>query len=301
MPPGDGPATGTGDPGELAEAEAVFHAARGRMFGIAYRMVGSVGEAEDILQEVWIRWQSCDRSQVLNPPAFLTTTTTRVAIDALRSARVHRETCVGPWLPEPVDTAGDPALGAERAEALEIAVLMLLEKLTPTQRAAYVLREAFDYPYEQIAEIIGRTKENARQAVSRARRLLAEERRVSVATAEHQRLLTAFVAAARSGDVSELEELFARDVVSFADGGGAVRASKFPVQGRRRVARYVRAFAGVFWSGAVVEPVEVNGRPAVRLSREGRTVAVVTVGATADGIDRLLWLMNPAKLTVLDA
>lgn len=165
------------DPAEDVEslqgAEAVFRNARGRMFGIAYRMLGSVSEAEDILQEVWIRWQTYDRSKVQNAQAFLATTTTRLAINVLQSARVRRETYVGPWLPEPVDTSGDPALGAERGEALEVAVLMLLEKLTPTERAAYVLRQAFDYPYEQIAEIIGQTNANVRQLVSRARKHLA--------------------------------------------------------------------------------------------------------------------------------
>ncbi|MFF1834506.1 RNA polymerase sigma-70 factor [Streptomyces sp. NPDC058231] len=285
----------------LEEAEATFQGVRGRMFGIAYRMLGSVSEAEDILQEVWIRWQSYDRSTVHNPQAFLATTTTRLAINVLQSARVRRETYVGPWLPEPVDTSSDPALGAERAEALEVAVLMLLEKLTPTERAAYVLREAFDYPYEQIAEIIGQTRANARQSVSRARKHLAAEKRASVGAAEHQRFLTAFVAAAQTGNVAVLEELFAEDVVSYADGGGAVRASKFPVMGRHRVARYVHAFADTFWSGATVEPVETNGRAAACLSRDGNVFAVVTVDVTAEGIDRVLWMMNPSKLAAMAA
>ncbi|MGW5277480.1 RNA polymerase sigma-70 factor [Streptomyces sp. NPDC004044] len=293
------------DPAEdaesLQEAEAVFRDVRGRMFGIAYRMLGSASEAEDILQEVWIRWQTYDRSKVQNAQAFLATTTTRLAINVLQSARVRRETYVGPWLPEPVDTSSDPALGAERGEALEVAVLMLLEKLTPTERAAYVLRQAFDYPYEQIAEIIGQTNANVRQLVSRARKHLAAEKRASVAADEHQRFLTAFVAAAQTGNVTALEELFAQDVVSYADGGGAVRASKFPVVGRHRVARYVHAFADTFWSGVTVEQVETNGRAAVRLYRDGNVFAVVTVGVNADGIDRLLWMMNPSKLAAMAA
>ncbi|WP_086726639.1 RNA polymerase sigma-70 factor [Streptomyces carpinensis] len=280
----------------LQQAEAVFSTARARMFGIAYRMMGSVSEAEDIVQEVWIRWQTYDRSTVRNPHAFLTTMTTRLAINALQSARVRRETYVGPWLPEPVDTSGDPALGAERGEALEVAVLMLLEKLTPTQRAAYVLREAFDYPYEQIAEVIGQTQANVRQLVSRARKLLAAEKRASVPAADHERFLTAFLAAAKTGNVTALEELFAQDVISYSDGGGAVRASKFPVTGRHRVARYVHAFADRFWTGVTVEPAQANGRPAMRLSRDGELFAVVTVSVTTDGIDRVLWMMNPSKL-----
>ncbi|TDD08412.1 RNA polymerase sigma-70 factor [Nonomuraea deserti] len=287
--------------GSLLEAEQAFQAVRGRLFGIAYRMLGSVSEADDLLQEVWIRWQTSDRRNVRNAEAFLATTTTRLAINVLRSARARRETYVGPWLPEPVDTAADPALGAERAEALEVAVLMLLERLTPTERASYVLREAFDHSYERIAEIIGHTPANVRQLVSRARKHLAAEKRASVAASEQRRLLTAFVAAARSGEIAGLEALLAEDVVSYSDGGGAVRASKFPVVGRRRVARYVHAFAGTFWDGVTVEPVEANGHASVRLSHEGRVVAVVTVSVTSDGIDRVLWMMNPSKLAAMAA
>ncbi|GGN79988.1 RNA polymerase sigma24 factor [Streptomyces albiflavescens] len=296
MPSKNNPAD---DAEDLREAEAAFQDARGYMFGIAYRMLGSVGEAEDILQEAWIRWQTYDRSKVENPRAFLTTTVTRLAINVLQSAKVRRETYVGPWLPEPVDTSSDPALGAENAASLEVAVLMLLEKLTPTERAAYVLREAFDYPYEQIAEIIGQTNANARQLVSRARKHLAAEKRASVAAADHQRLLTAFVAAAQEGNVAVLEKLFTEDVVSYSDGGGVVRASKFPVVGRHRVAKYYHAFADRFWVGVTVEPAEANGRPAVSLSRDGTVFAVLTVSVTPDGIDRVFVMMNPSKLAAM--
>lgn len=146
---------GPGDPEKLERAAQVFAEVRGRLFGIAYRMLGSATEAEDLVQEVWMRWQAYDRATVDNPAAFLATTITRLAINELQSARVRRETYVGPWLPEPVDTGADPYLGAERGEALSLAVLLLLERLSPTERAAYVLREAFDYPYPQIAEIVG--------------------------------------------------------------------------------------------------------------------------------------------------
>jgi DNA-directed RNA polymerase specialized sigma24 family protein len=139
---------------DLEEAAAVFTSVRPRLFGIAYRMLGSVTEAEDLVQEVWLRWQLCDRSVVASPTAFLATTTTRLAINTLQLARVRRETYVGPWLPEPVDTSADPYLGAERGEALEFAALLLMDKLTPSERAAYVLREAFDYSYGHIAEIV---------------------------------------------------------------------------------------------------------------------------------------------------
>ncbi|MFL1376210.1 MULTISPECIES: RNA polymerase sigma-70 factor [unclassified Nocardiopsis] len=296
-PGADPDAPGPDTPGpDLERAEEVFRGVRGRLFGIAYRVLGSATEAEDVLQEAWIRWQTYDRSTVREPEAFLATTVTRLAINVARSARARHESYVGPWLPEPVDTAADPALGAERGAVLEIAVLMLLERLTPTERAAYVLREAFDYPYDRISEIIGQTAANTRQLVSRARRHVARERRAGVEAAQQKRLLTAFVDAARKGDLSALEELLADDVVSYSDGGGAVRASKFPVVGRERVAKYVRAFADRFWEGVAVEEVRANGAAAVRLSRDGEVFAVVTVAASEEGIDRVLWLMNPAKL-----
>src|SRR5690349_21526086 len=150
-------------------------------------MLGSVAEAEDLVQDAWVRWQTCDRGRVVDPGAFLATTTTRLAINALRSARVRRETYVGPWLPEPIDTSADPYLGAERGEALEFAALLLMEKLTPNERAAYVLREAFDYPYAQIAEILQLNEPAVRQLVSRARKHVDGERRVEVDAAEQQR------------------------------------------------------------------------------------------------------------------
>lgn len=285
---------------DLREAQEAFQAARGSLFGIAYRMLGSVSEAEDVLQDAWIRWQTYDRSKVENPRAFLATTVTRLAINVLKSARARRETYVGPWLPEPVDTESDPALGAVNGEALEVAVLMLLEKLTPAERAAYVLREAFEYPYAQIAEIIGQSNANARQLVSRARKHLAAEKRASVVSTDHQRFLTAFVAAAKAGEVGVLEDMFAEDVVSYSDGGGEVRASKFPVVGRHRVAKYHHAFADRFWVDAAVEPVQVNGRPAAKLSRDGTVFAVLTLSVTPEGIDRVMWMMSPTKLAVLD-
>jgi RNA polymerase sigma-70 factor, ECF subfamily len=281
---------------ELERAASVFADVRPRLFGIAYRILGSSAEAEDVVQEVWLRWQAYDRSAVLDPSAFLATTTTRLAINVAQSARSRHETYVGPWLPEPVDTSADPALGAERGEALELAILLLLERLSPTQRAAYVLREAFDYPYWQIAKIVQLTEANVRQIVSRARKQVAAGRRESVSSAEHQRLLAAFLAAAQTGDFVALEELLAADVVSYADGGGAVRATRIPVVGRAHVAKYVTAFAPRFWTGTTLTWVEANGQPSVLVSRDGTAIALVTVSASAQGIDRLLWVMNPTKL-----
>jgi RNA polymerase sigma factor (sigma-70 family) len=190
---------------------------RPRLFGIAYRMLGSAAEAEDIVQDVWLRWQATDRSVVSDPPAFLATTATRLAINFAQSARSRHETYVGPWLPEPVDTSTDPQLGAERGEALEFAVLLLLEKLSPTERAAYVLREAFDYPYRQIAEILQLEEANTRQLVTRARQHITDGRRTPVSSTEQRRLLETFIAAAQKGDLAALEGLFASDVVSYSD------------------------------------------------------------------------------------
>ncbi|MCK2218665.1 RNA polymerase sigma-70 factor [Actinomadura sp. ATCC 31491] len=293
--------TVAGDPDDLDAAARVFAEVRPRLFGIAYRMLGSAAEAEDLVQDVWLRWQAYDRATVEHPPAFLATTITRLAINAAQSARARRETYPGPWLPEPVDTGADPYLGAERGEALGFAVLLLLERLSPTERAAYVLREAFEYSYREIAAIVQLNEPAVRQLVSRARKRLLGERRKPVTGAEQRRLLTAFVAAARAGDLRALEELFAADVTSYSDGGGAVRASRFPVVGRERVAKYVRAFAGHFWAGVEVAWASVNGQPAALLSRDGEVFTVLTVEASREGIEQVLWMMNPAKLTAVPA
>ncbi|MFI6290518.1 RNA polymerase sigma-70 factor [Nonomuraea sp. NPDC050790] len=280
---------------DLDEAAAVFDRLRSRLFGIAYRMLASVTEAEDLVQDVWLRWQTYDRARVEHPAGFLATITTRLALNAATSARARRETYLGPWLPEPVDTTADPYLGAERGEAMEFAVLMLLERLSPPERAAYVLREAFDYPYREIAEIVEVSEPAARQLVSRARKHLRAGRRATVTDDERRRLLTAFMAAARSGDLEALEKLLAADVISYADGGGAVRAARFPVEGAVRVAKYVKAFSGHFWVGLEVVWAQTNGQTSAVLMRDGQVYTVLTVDAAPDGIDRILWIMNPAK------
>ncbi|WP_329525117.1 sigma-70 family RNA polymerase sigma factor [Streptomyces sp. NBC_01462] len=210
---------------DLREAEAAFHEARGHMYGIACRILGSGSEADDVLQEAWIRWQTYDRSAVKKPHAFLATTVTRLAINVLQSARARRETSVDPWLLEQVDTMSDPALGPVKREALEAAVLMLMERLTPAQRAAYVLRVAFDYPYGQIAEILGQSPAGARQLVSRARKHLAAEKRATATTADCHRYLTAFVEASHTGHVAVLEKFLTQEVVSHSDSGGAAKAA----------------------------------------------------------------------------
>ena len=286
-------------PEDLEQAAVIFTQVRPRLFGIAYRMLSSATEAEDLVQEVWLRWQNYDRTTVTNPAAFLATTTTRLSINALQSARVRRETYIGPWLPEPVDTSADPYLGAERGNALEVAVLILMEKLSPNERAAYVLREAFDYPYPQIADILRSSEAAARQMVSRARRRVTGERRIPVTGAEQRRLLTAFISAARSGDLVALEQLFAADVTSYSDGNGAVRVSRRPVVGAVRVAKFLMAVADWYWVGVDVQWLSTNGQTSALLRRDGTVFAVLTVEASAEGIGQLLWVFNPAKIAAV--
>lgn len=283
-------------PADLDDAVDVFAAQRRRLFGIAYRMLGTVADAEDIVQDTWIRWQNTDRDRVAEPAAFLATIATRLSINVLQSAHTRRETYIGPWLPEPVNTDADPALGAERAEALQFAILLTLEKLTPTERAAYILREAFDYPYPRIAEVISSSVVSARQLVSRARGHLASARQTTVEPSEQRRLLEAFLIAAQKGDAHELEKLFAEDVVSYTDGNGVKLAARIPVIGRGRVATFVAAFAHHFWTGKSIDWVHVNGQPAATLTENGEVTTVVTVTTSAEGILQLLWVMSPHKL-----
>jgi RNA polymerase sigma factor (sigma-70 family) len=193
----------------LNAAASAFMALRGKIFGIAYRMLGSVADAEDLVQDVWLRWQTCDRDLVREPAAFLAVTTSRLAINALQSARARHEISIGDWPQDRPSDIADPGLEAERAEMLAVAARLLLVKLSPTERAAFILREAFDYPYERIATIVHVSEPGARQLVSRARKRLSSARTSRINPFEHRRLLNAIVAAAESGEVSALERLVA--------------------------------------------------------------------------------------------
>ncbi|MGW0198016.1 sigma factor-like helix-turn-helix DNA-binding protein [Nonomuraea sp. NPDC003201] len=193
-------------------ATSVFVGAAPRLFAIGLRVLKDVGEAEDVVQETWLRWARADRAVVISPPAFLALTTTRLAINVAQSARRRRETSVGPWLPETTDGAVSPETAAERREAVDSAILLLLERLTPAERAVYLLRVAFDYPYRRISEILHLGEDHARQLVRRARGHLATEGRHQVSTTAHRRLVRTFLAAAQTGDLAELEELLAADV-----------------------------------------------------------------------------------------
>src|SRR5215467_237524 len=232
----------------LDNALSKFVSVRPRLFGIAYRILASRAEAEDIVQDVWLRWQTTDRSVILDAPAFLATMTTRLAINLAQSARSRHEIYTGTWLPESADTSDDPHLGVERGEALELAVLLLLERLSPTERAAYVLREAFDYSHQGIANVLKLTKTNIRQLVSRARRHISDVRRATVDAAEKRHLLVAFIDAAQKGDTAALEELFAADIVSYSDGRGVMRMARMLVSGRKRVAKFIATIAWHFWT-----------------------------------------------------
>jgi RNA polymerase sigma-70 factor (ECF subfamily) len=279
----------------LDEAADTFQRLRPRLFGIAYRILGSVSEAEDVVQDAWVRWQGTDRSAVLHPGAFLAKITTRLAINVAQSARVRREAYVGPWLPEPVDTSVDPQVGAERGEALELAVLLVLQKLNPVERAAYVLREAFDYSYDEIAGMLQLGQANVRQIVSRARKRLSAERRKPVEAAQHRRLLEAFVAAAQHGDVAALENVLAADVASYADGNGMRGVARLEIVGSERVAR-ITAFTHNFFPGATYGVVEANGRPSLLIEKDGAAVALASITVGPDGIDGLYWVLAPDKL-----
>ena len=193
---------------------ATFEAVRPRLFGIAYRIVGGAAEAEDVVQDTWMRWHGTDRSEVRNAAALLSTATTRLAINVIHSARVRHEALSGGWLPEPIDLAADPTVGAERDEALELSVSTLLAKLSATERAVFVLREAFDYPYRQIADLLELSEANARQLLIRARGRLAGDRRQPVSASQQRRLQAAFTIATQTGDLTPLEQLLAGETAA---------------------------------------------------------------------------------------
>jgi RNA polymerase sigma-70 factor (ECF subfamily) len=281
-----------------------FQGQRQRLFGIAYRMLGSATDAEDVLQDAWLRWQGVDPARVADPAAFLARTVTNLSLTALTSARARREVYAGPWLPEPVLTGGgaEPDLGpledAVQKESVSFALLTLLERLPPAERAAYVLREAFAYTPREVAELLGTTEANARQLHSRARRHVAVARSHEVDTAHVQDLVARFLVAARDGDLAGLEALLTADVVSRADGGGVVSAARRPVQGRNEVARYVIGLVHRFAQGLHPTFVEANGAPAVAFTGDDGTLSAVLVPHT-DGarLTALDLVVNPTKLT----
>ncbi|WEO78779.1 RNA polymerase sigma-70 factor [Cryobacterium sp. SO2] len=281
---------------ELAELATGFESMRPRLFGIAYRMLGSAVEAEDVLQDAWIKWQTTDRSAIRSHAAFLTTMTTRLAINVATSARVRRETYIGPWLPEPVLTGTDPELGAENTEALEIGLLLLMERLTPKERAVYLLHEAFDYSFSDIAAVIETTEANARQLARRARLHLQDHSDTRVSVAQKNRLLRSFLAAAQAGDLAGLQTLLADDIIIYSDGGGIVSAARRPVEGRDRVGRFLLGTVQKLQPGAQLDITAVNGADAFVIRQHGEPYLVGSLGVSAEGIHRIFFVLNPEKL-----
>jgi RNA polymerase sigma-70 factor (ECF subfamily) len=280
----------------------LFQEQRARLFGIAYRMLGTVTAAEEILQEAWPRWQGAARSGVDNPAAFLAKTVTNLCLTHLTTARARREIYAGEWLPEPVLTGpGLDDLGpldrAEQRESVSFALLVLLERLTPAERAVYVLREAFAYSHREVADLIGTTEPNARQLHSRARkRVAAGQRSRRVDLGEWRRLVERFLAAARLGEIDGLADLLAEDVVSRADGGGKVIAARNAVEGRDRVARYLIGVLQRFGAGMVTQVGEANGEPVLVVIGSDGLRGVCFFEFDAGRLVGLDFVMNPDKL-----
>ena len=281
-----------------------FAELRPAAFAIAYRMLGSVSEAEDVVQEGFIRLHRVREGgeRIESPRAYLSTVVSRLSIDHLRSARVRRETYTGEWLPEPLlaNRDDDPVHKAEMADSLSLAFLVLLESLSPEQRAAFLLREVFDEPYDRIAEIIATSEQNARQLVTRARRHVEQRRpRFEASRQQHEQLATRFFAAAQEGDLGALEEMLAEDVVLHGDGGGKVPAITRAINGRVRVARTLvaglRASARI--GGFTFRREEVNGQQgAVLLDREAKVAGVMVLDIVDGQIQGVSTIANPDKL-----
>jgi RNA polymerase sigma-70 factor (TIGR02957 family) len=271
------------------------------MFSIAYRMLGSVAEAEDITQEAFLRMHR-DATTARSPEAYAATVTTRLAIDHLRSARVRRERYVGSWLPEPLVATGvelDPAARAELADSLSLAFLAVLERLTPVERAVFLLREVFEYGYDEIGPIVGKTPQNCRQILVRARAHVDEARpRFAVSPQQRDVLAERFFAACRDGDVAGLERLLAEDVKFYGDGGGKAPAVRKPVTGRLQVARFLLGLVRQARTHRLtIEPVPVNGQPGARVRDEqGRTLSVFALDIAGDHIRAVHNVLNPDKL-----
>ncbi|NGO08218.1 RNA polymerase sigma-70 factor [Streptomyces sp. HC44] len=277
-----------------------FESHRPRLFGLAYRMLGSAEEAEDAVQDAYLRWSRADRAVVEQPAAWLAKVVTNLCLTRLTSARAQREQYVGPWLPEPVVTS-DGTLGplesAERRDAVSMALLMLLERLTPTERAVYVLREAFAYGHREIAGVLALSEANCRQLYRRAvQRLAAPKARFEAAPEQREELIVSFLTAAREGDLAGLEKLLASDVTWWSDGGGKVSAARRPVVGREKVVRFLVGLAERVAAGVDVTVAEVNGAPALLAWQDGALAGVITFELQDGLIAQVQAVVNPDKL-----
>jgi RNA polymerase sigma-70 factor (ECF subfamily) len=279
-----------------------FEQHRPWLLSIAYRMLGTVVEAEDVVQEAYLRYQAANRDNIREPRAFLTTVTTRLCLDVLKSARAQRETYYGPWLPEPFLTEEDsPASQVGKLESLSVAFLLLLEQLSPTERAVFLLREVFDYNYAEVADIVGKDEATCRQLLHRARQHLHSNRPRFTASPDAQRhLLEQFLLVTQAGDLNGLTALLRDDIEIWSDGGGKVTAAPRPVQGRDKVAKVFLGIARTAPPGLQVEIAHVNGGPAALFwLADGQPYAVISLDIEGEQIARIHILVNPDKLTRL--
>lgn len=287
------------------DSASEFQAQRTRLFGLAYRLLGSAEDAEDVVQDAFLRWDGADRSAITTSSAWLAKVVTNLSLNRLTSARARRERYVGPWLPEPVLTSEgglEPMELAERRESVSLGLLMLMEQLTPTERAVFILREAFGYSHREVAELVGVSEASSRQLHRRARQQIPP-RRTDDAVGVHgvdrvrwQRLVDRFLRAAQVGDLAGLEELLSAEVTVWADGGGAATAARRPVEGRARVARYLVGALAKFGAAVRVERAEVNGCPAL-LGWSGAVLLGVLIPAVDDDrITAVHIIANPDKL-----
>jgi RNA polymerase sigma-70 factor, ECF subfamily len=279
-----------------------FEAHRGRLLGLAYRMLGSRADAEDAVQDAWIRWSATDRSAIANAEAYLITIVTRICLDRLKSARHNREIYVGPWLPEPVADAEalSPHAATELADDLSFALLLALERLSPLERAAFLLHDVFDEPFSEVAAALDRSEAAVRQLAARARKAVREERAARRASPEsHARLLAAFTAALRDRDASQLMAVLREDAVALTDGGGRKPAALNPIRGAERVARFFLGLMRKFEArGATysVAPAPLNGAPGLLVYIDGALDQALTLSIDGDRIAAIYSVRNPDKL-----
>jgi RNA polymerase sigma-70 factor, ECF subfamily len=288
----------------LENPTAEFERHRSRLFGIAYRMLGSRADAEDVLQDAYLRWHRGASQELRSAEAWLVTVVTRLCVDRLRAARVERERYVGPWLPEPLIGEAAPAadVPAELASSLSIAFLVVLEQLAPDERAAFLLHNVFDTDYKEIAEILGKSEAACRQMVSRAgKRVRAQRPHVQVTDAARRSVLERFAEAVQTQDKAALMALVAEDASWTSDGGGRARAALKVIRGRERVVRFVLGVLGRHTDRVAFEITAVNGEPALALRAEGRLFSIMTVHTDGARILDVYTILNPAKLAVTAA
>jgi RNA polymerase sigma-70 factor, ECF subfamily len=279
-------------------ATEAFVAHRSLLFTVAYEMLGSAADAEDVLQETWLRWANVDLDAVRDQRAYLVRVTTRLALQRLRTLRRRKESYVGPWLPEPLLTTPDVAEDVELASSVSMAMLLVLETLTPTERAVFVLREVFEYGYDEIAEALDKTPSAVRQIAHRARSHVAARRpRAVVPPTEARAVLAAFQQALETGDLQSLLAILAPDVVAMSDGGGLVQAMPRPIVGAERLARLWRLVLEMVGTQLSIEAVEVNGSPALILRLNGEIDTVMAVRIEDGVVTGLYGVRNPEKLS----